>query len=236
MQTQPALYSKLIAEFVGTMTLCAVGVGSVVVAAGIGLPSTGGLLAIAFAHGLAIAVMVTAVGHVSGGHFNPAVTTAMMALRQIKPVAGLAYILVQLAGGVAGSFVVMQAFNDSKIFDRFDPVATVQLTSGMGPFTGIMLEAFTTFLLVWVIFAVAVDRDGAFFKVAGMPIGFTIVMDILMIGPLTGGTMNPARWFGPNVLNGAWDNAIVWIAGPVIGALIAGFLYMYGIKPRTADA
>ncbi len=227
MQSQPALHSRLLAEFIGTMTLCAVGIGAILM--------NGDLLGVAFAHGLAIATMVTAIGHISGGHLNPAVTTAMMAFRKISPKDGVLYIVAQLLGGVAGAGLMKWLVDGTTGAAPFDTAARVGLAKGLSGFNGMLLEAIATLLLVWVVYGVAVDPDGAFAKVAGLPIGFVVTMDILMIGPMTGATMNPARWFGPNVLLGEWANAWVWIVGPVLGAVVAGALYLYGIRPRVAS-
>jgi glycerol uptake facilitator-like aquaporin len=120
---------------------------------------------------------------------------------------------------------------DTKVFKGAVPAIPDGLEVGSGMF----LEAIATFLLVWTIFAVAVDRDGAFFKVAGLPIGFAVTVGILMIGPVTGAALNPARWFGPALMTGEWSNAMVWVFGPIAGAIIAGAAYLYGIKPRLTD-
>ena len=225
MTAQPSLGSKLIAEFVGTFFL---------IAAGLGVYANGGdLLATAFAHGLAIAIGVTAVGHISGGHLNPAVTSAMIVFRKMSPVEGATYIVAQLAGAYAGALAIMWGFGrDGKDFVASTPA----LGEGLGVGNGIMLEAVATFLLVWTVFAVAVDRDGAYFKVAGLPIGFAVTVGILMIGAGTGGAMNPARWFGPALMTGTWSDAIVWIAGPILGAVLAGGAYLFGVKPRLDAA
>lgn len=219
-----SLGSKLLAEFVGTFFLVAVGVAIIL--------NGGDLLATAFAHGLVIAVMVTSVGHVSGGHFNPAVTATMVALRQMSLKDGGAYLVTQLAAGALGAHVVAWGFD----LDPGKIAGTPAIADSISAGQGFLLEAVATFLLVWVVFAVAVDRDGAFFKVAGMPIGFSIVAGILMIGPATGAALNPARWFGPALITGSWDNAWVYIAGPVVGGLLAGAAYLYGVKPRLAGA
>lgn len=218
-----SLGSKLLCEFVGTFFL---------VAAGVGIFMNGGdLLGAAFAHGLVIAIGVTAVAHVSGAHLNPAVSVAMLVFRQQSPIESLAYIASQLAGAIVASLVMMWGFdikNDQLVG------AVPALADSIGAGNGMLLEGVATFLLVWTIFAVAVDRDGAFFKVAGMPIGFAVVVDILMIGTFTGAAMNPARWFGPALVSGRWDDALVWIVGPVVGAIAAGGAYLYGVKPRLA--
>lgn len=223
MTTVHSLGSKLISEFVGTFFLIAVGVGVII--------SGGGLIEIAFAHGLVIAIMVSATAHVSGAHFNPAVTTTMLALRQMPLVEGLAYLVTQLVAGAFGAIVVVWGY-DLKAADL--AATTPALADGLGAGQGFLLELVATFMLVWVIFAVAVDRDGSFFKVAGMPIGFAVTAGILMIGALTGAALNPARWFGPAVVSGTWDDAWVWILGPIVGGALAGAGYLYGIRPRLA--
>lgn len=221
-----SLASKLLAEFVGTFFLVAAGLG--VYAAGAGAPD---LLDVAFAHGLAIAIGVTAVGHVSGGHFNPAVSIAMMVFRQQRITDGLAYIATQLVAAYAAAAVIRIGWGE-KVTDYAGSVPS--LGDGVNVGNGLVLETIATFLLVWTVFAVAVDRDGAFFKVAGLPIGFAVAVGILMTGPATGAAMNPARWFGPALLTGTWSDALVWIVGPLVGAVLAGGAYLYGIRPRLA--
>ncbi|MCW2920966.1 MAG: hypothetical protein JWL76_840 [Thermoleophilia bacterium] len=225
MTTVHTLAEKLLAEFIATMLFVAVGLGVFV--------NGGDLLAVALAHGLAIAVGVTAIGHVSGGHLNPAVSVTMVVLRQMSPVEGLAYVVAQLAGGFVGALLIMWGF-DGEGKDLAGSVPA--LADGLGVGNGILLEAVATFLLVWVVFAVAVDRDGAWFKVAGMPIGFAVTSGILMIGTGTGAALNPARWFAPALVSNSWDDAAVYIVGPIVGAVLAGAAYLYGIKPRLAGA
>ncbi len=86
-------------------------------------------------------------------------------------------------------------------------------------------EAIGTLLLVAVIFGVAVDKRGTFNAVAGFPIGLMISLDILLMGPLTGATVNPARWFGPALVSGSWANSWVWIVGPLLGGAVAALSY-----------
>lgn len=228
MLTQPSMPARLISEFVGTFTLIAVGVG-----AALTLTGDSALLGIAFAHGLAIAVMVTATGHVSGAHFNPAVTIAMLLMRKIEAGAAAAYIVAQLAGATVAALFLKAVYPNGGTID--DGAGVPLLADGLGTVEGIALEALLTFFLVWVIFAVAVDRDGAFFKVAGLPIGFVITMDILMGGTLTGAAMNPARSFGPALAGGVWTDWIVYWVGPIIGAVLAAAAYMYVVRPRLVD-
>ena len=112
------------------------------------------------------------------------------------------------------------------------PSLAADYTSGQG----LLLEGILTFFLVFTVFAVAVDGRGAFKIVAGLPIGFVIFFDILMGGPLTGGAMNPARWFGPALVSGNWSNGWLYIVGPVVGGIIAALLYDVMILRRKDAA
>ena len=206
---------KLLAEVVGAFTLIFIGGGAIL--------SGADLEGVAIAHGMAIAVMVCALGHISGGHFNPAVTFGFLVTRRMDPVTSGAYMVAQLLGATLAAIGLKVAWPDD--VSEAANVAVPALGSATDIGAGIFLEAVTTFFLVFVVFAVAVDKRGSFKFVAGLPIGFVILMDILAIGPLTGGAMNPARWFGPALIGGTWDDAIVWIIGPLLGGAIGAVLY-----------
>ena len=213
-----------LAEFVGTFTLIFVGVGSIVFA------RDAGLVGIALAHGLAIAVMASAVGHISGGHFNPAVTFGFLVTRYIAPSLAVAYWVAQLAGATLAAVALRLTFHDQANLDSGVPV--VSQTIGAG--SGVLLEAILTFFLVWVIFATAADPGGAFKSIAGLAIGLTITMNILAAGPLTGAAMNPARALGPELVFNVWDDFWVYLVGPLLGAAAAAIAYdrLYlGVKP-----
>jgi MIP family channel proteins len=207
------------AELVGTFALVFVGAGSVAVAA----PADAGLVAVAFAHGLVIAVMVSAVGHISGGHFNPAVTLGFLVTRRMAPALAGVYWLAQLAGAVLGALLLTVLLPD----DLTDPVAlgAPALGLGIGAGAALVVEAILTFFLVWVVFATAADPRGTFTSIAGLAIGFTITLDILMGGPLTGAAMNPARAFGPELVSGEWADFWVWYLGPLLGGAAAALAY-----------
>jgi MIP family channel proteins len=206
---------KLLAEVVGAFTLIFIGGGAIL--------SGAELEGVAFAHGLAIAVMVCALGHISGAHFNPAVTFGFLVTRRMDPLQCGAYVVAQLLGAVLAAIGLKVAWPDD--VSEAANLAVPALGSATDIGAGIFMEAVTTFFLVFVVFAVAVDKRGSFKFVAGLPIGFVILMDILAIGPLTGGAMNPARWFGPALIGGSWDDAIVWIIGPLLGGAIGAVLY-----------
>ena len=223
---------RLIAEVVGTFTLIFVGAGSIIALNAVGqisgafgpaILSGGGLVTVALAHGLAIAVMVSAVGHISGGHFNPAVTVAAWVTRRIETGATIAYVVAQLAGATLGA-VALRVLMPGPIWSEV-ALGTPLVDPSLTDWQAIGIEAVLTFLLVWVVFATALDPEGAFNKIAGLAIGFTITMDILVGGPFTGAAMNPARSFGPAVVGGELTGIWVYFLGPIIGGTIAALVY-----------
>ena len=218
------------AEFVGTFALIFVGAGAIATGAGLGDPS---LVGVALAHGLVIAVMVSAVGHISGGHFNPAVTLGFLVTGRIAPVIAGAYLAAQFAAAVVGAAALKWVFPDS-LTDQTRLGATV-LHETVSPLRGAVLEALLTAFLVWVVFATATDPRGTFKSIAGLAIGLTITFDILVGGPLTGAAMNPARSFGPALVQNVWSDFWIWYVGPVVGAVAAAlayeFLYLRPLRP-----
>jgi aquaporin Z len=203
------------AEFVGTFALIFIGMGSIVFA------GQTGLVGVALAHGLVIAIMASAVGHISGGHFNPAVTFGFLVTRRIAPSLAAVYWAAQLAGAVLGALALRATFPSEANLDSGVPV----LHETIGAGSGLLLEAILTFFLVWVIFATAADPGGAFKSIAGLAIGLTITIDILAAGPLTGAAMNPARALGPELVQNVWDDFWVYIVGPAAGAAVAALAY-----------
>jgi aquaporin TIP len=213
---------RSVAEFIGAFTLIFVGAGAVML-----LASSGGaaLAGIALAHGLAIAVMVSAVGHISGGHFNPAITFAFVVTRRITPRLAAFYWVSQFVGAVAAALLLKWIFPTAAV--NGGKLGVPLLASQIGAGRGLVMEIILTFFLVWVVFATAVDPRGTFKSIAGLAIGLTITMDIFVGGPLTGAAMNPARAFGPQLVQNYWANGWLWYLGPVIGAVLAGFAYQW---------
>src|SRR5947208_7896131 len=222
-----------VAEFVGTFTLVFIGAGAILTstklfaaafAQGAGDTASGlGLVAIALAHGLAIAIMVSAVGHISGGHFNPAVTLGFLVTRRIAPMLAVVYWASQLAAAVIAALLLDWIFPSAAV-DTAKLGAPV-LNASIGSGAGVVLEAILTFLLVWVVFATAADPRGTFKSIAGLAIGLTITIDILIGGPLTGAAMNPARAFGPELVDSFWKNAWIWYVGPLVGGVAGAVAY-----------
>jgi aquaporin TIP len=209
-----------VAEFVGAFTLIFIGAGSIVTAEAIHDPS---LIGVAVAHGVAIAVMVSAVGHISGGHFNPAVTFGFLITRRIKPALALVYWLAQFGGAALAALLVRDLL--PRAASNAVHLGVPALGHGVDASAGFLFEAILTFFLVWVIFATAVDPRGTFKSIAGLAIGLTITIDILFGGPFTGAAMNPARAFGPQLVGSHWSHAWVWYAGPLLGAAVAAMVY-----------
>ena len=149
------------AEFVGTFTLIFVGMGSIV------FSQASGLVGVALAHGLAIAIMASAVGHISGGHFNPAVTLGFLVTRRIVPSLAAVYWGAQLLGATVGALALRGLFPDEANLDNGVPVVNDAVSVG----AAVGIEAILTFFLVWVVFATAADPGGAFKSIAGLALG-----------------------------------------------------------------
>lgn len=230
------LWKAAAAEFVGAFTLVVAGVGAIVSTQN--LADGGNLVAVALAHGLAIGVMVAALGHISGGHFNPAVSIGMLATGQINVPRAAYYLVAQVLGGVAGAGILTFIFPALGELGRNNPGVNLGVPV-LGPDIsltgGLLMEAVMTFFLVLVIFGTAVDPRGAK-AVAPLAIGLTITIDILAGGRLTGAAMNPARSIGPALVQQDFTNWWVYWVGPIVGGLIAAFAYAYFWLERDGDA
>jgi MIP family channel proteins len=206
---------RAIAEFIGTFALIFVGAGS------LGFART--LTDVALAHGLVIAVFASAFGFISGGHFNPAITLGFLVTRRIAPALALAYWAVQFAGAAAAALLLKWVLPNA--IENQSNLGVPALGGGIGSGAAVVVEAVLTFFLVIVVFATAVDPRGAFKQIAGLAIGLTITLDILMGGVLTGAAMNPARAFGPQLVGNHWSHFWVWYVGPLAGGVIAACVY-----------
>jgi MIP family channel proteins len=219
-----------IAEFIGTFALIFIGAGAVMSAGPLPEP---GVVGIALANGVVIAVMVSAVGHISGGHFNPAITLGFLVTGRIAPLLAVVYWAVQFAGAVAAAAILRWVFPS----DQEGALGAPGLGPGIQPEAGLVIEAILTFFLVWVVFATAADPRGTFKSIAGLGIGLTITVDVLMGGPLTGAAMNPARAFGPELISNDWSDFWIWYVGPLAGGVIAAvayeFLYLRPVSPAV---
>ncbi len=219
--------NKLVAEFFGTFTLIFIGVGAIAAdyATGGGL----GLTGIALAHGLAIAVMVSATAATSGGHLNPAVTCGALVAGKIPPVTAVSYIVAQCLGALFAAFMIKLAVPSASL----DAVGmgTPALGQGVGAGQALVMEAVLTFFLMFVVYGTAIDARAP--KVAGLFIGLTIAMGIMASGPISGGAINPARHFGPALMGGGMQNMWLYWVGPILGSVAAALVYKSTIESKA---
>jgi MIP family channel proteins len=224
----PAAY---IAEFVGTLLL--VFFITAVVSLYVTAPSAQNpnpfidFSVIGLVHTFVLFGLIQTLAIVSGAHFNPAVTAVMTALRQIGPVDAAIYVVAQLAGAVGGALLTKLLLEDEgKAVNYGATLVSSRLDGDIFP--GMIVEALGTFFLVWVIVGVAVNPR-ATKEWAALAIGAALGMLVMVLAPLTGAGFNPARSFGPAIVSGEWGGAadflVVYTIGPVVGALLAGFLY-----------
>ena len=220
-----------VAEAIGTFALIFIGVLSISGATvGGAPPGTANLASIAFAHGLTIAVMVAALGGISGGHFNPAVTFGFLVSGRMTPANAALYWVAQLAGAALAGLLLVGLFGPAPV-----ALGTPDLASSVSHGAAVALEAVTTFFLVLVVFGTAVDARAPK-SVFPLAIGLTVALDIMAIGPLTGAAMNPARTFGPALASGHWNNHWVYWVGPLAGGAVAAMVYHFLLAPRETKA
>lgn len=215
------LLRRALAEFVGTYALVTAGCGAIMVNASIGAITHVG---IALTFGLVIMVMVAAAGHLSGAHFNPAVTIAFALIRHFPWREIPLYVGGQLLGAVSGGLTLLAVFG---------PVASLGSTLPSGsPLQSLALEILLTGVLMFVITAVATDTR-AVGQLAALAIGATVALDALWGGPISGASMNPARSFGPALVAGVWRDQWIYWLGPLVGACLGAGIYQLLRAPLT---
>jgi MIP family channel proteins len=219
------------AEFIGTLLLVLAITGFVSASAPHGVD----LLSIATVHFLALMMIVFAIGSISGAHVNPAITLALLAIRQISPRDVGGYVVAQLAGGVVGALLA-RAFYSTTGGSLNYGAATVSPTflHGGSVWLALLAEAIGTFALMWAVMGTAVNPTAPA-GVAGLAIGGALGLAVLIFGPATGGSFNPARWFGPALVSGTWSDGWLYVIGPIIGAGAAALSYLaiMGASART---
>ena len=204
------------AEFIGIFALVFVGGGAIMSTT----QSPNGLIIAALAHGLILAIMVTATMRISG-HLNPAVTIGFLVTRRIEPVMAMVYIIAQLFGAIMAAYALKAVFPADVFAATHGGGQSLATDVSVGQ--GILMEAIATFFLVFVVFGTAVDPAAP--KVGGFAIGLTVGADILAIGTRTGASMNPGRSFGPAVVSQFFEGHAVYWIGPIIGGIAAALLY-----------
>lgn len=214
------LGQRALVEAVGVFFLTFIGAGAVIATAFSSLGGAG-LLVVALANGLALALAVSFAMNISGGHINPAVTIAMLVNKAIKPKDAAVYIAAQVIGAmVAGALLVMIYPQSVGLSVSY---GTPSLGYSISAVQGIIFEAIMTFILVFTIMGTVVDKRAP--SIAGFGVGLAVVIDVLAGGPFTGAAMNPARWFGPALASGTFANWYVYLIGPIAGAIIAAVIY-----------
>jgi aquaporin Z len=219
-----------VAEFVGTFAIVFIGSASMMMMGYLGAPGSVALLGVALAHGITLAVFVSALMHVSG-HFNPAVSVAFFATGRLEGLMLGIYLGAQLIAAVAAT-LALQALVPEALFTAAragGQSISIDITGGQA----FALEAIATFFLVFVIFGTAVDEQSP--NVGGFAIGLTWAAGILAIGPLTGGSMNPARSLGPAIVSGVYEAQLIYGLAPIVGGAVAGLLYHWLFLRRGAE-
>src|SRR5881396_1131406 len=207
----------LAAEACGTFWFFFIGAGTILTDSVI---AGGGLLPIALAHGITLAVAVSAFGPISGGHFNPAVTFALAVAGRHPWSRVPTYWIAQLVGGLAAGFTLRGVFDFALAAIDKTHLGTPALANGVSVPVGIAVEALLTIFLVWAVYGTAVSPLAP--RIAGFGIGLTVATDILMGGPLTGAAMNPARHVATAIPAAFFDNWYVYWVGPLLGAAVGG--------------
>lgn len=227
------MYSKLstslVAELIGTFALIFIGAGA-------GALGIGGLVGVAFAHGLVVLSFAYAYGHISGTHINPAVTLGVWAAGKIETARAVSYIVFQIAGGLLGALALRGILGGTETglgATRLAHGLTVgNATINMTPVTGLVLEAILTFFLANAVLNAGISGKATI--PGGLAIGLTLTFCILMGGPLTGASLNPARSIGPALVTGDLTDLWIYLVGPALGGIAAGLLYKLFLEERTA--
>jgi MIP family channel proteins len=207
-----------LAELIGTFIFCFVGAGVVVSNSTAG--GAVGPVGIAFAHGLVLAVLITSLGAISGGHFNPAVTVGLWVSKKADQITLVSYLIAQILGALLAG-AALRAIFDPTIADRV--YFGTPTLSGIGPLAGLALEMVLTFFLMLAVLGTSVDPMAP--KVGGFGIGMAYAAGVLVAGPLTGAALNPARALGPAVVSGMFVQHWIYWVGPIAGAAAASWLY-----------
>lgn len=228
-----SVQKALAAEMMATALFVFVGVGSIVAFLAASGPATGvvdGLPVIALAHGLVFGLLILGIGHLSGGHINPAISFAMVVMGRISLPRGLLYIVAQMIGACIGMAAL-------RLFVRDEALLTIPGAGGQSvrdhlvvihsAFSALGLEAVGTFLLVWTYFAASGFRSADNLFTLALFTGFALVVLVLFLFPLTGAGLNPARTFGPALINNRWDDWWVYYLGPLLGASLAAISYWF---------
>jgi MIP family channel proteins len=215
----PSLSRRFLAELIGTFALVFFGASASIAAV---YPGSGvGLTGVAIAHGIVLAIGVTATMHISGGHLNPAVSLGLFVVRRIDARMFLVHFAAQLLAAVLAGLALKAAWPAA--LARIAEYGTPQLNLSVSIGQGIALEALMGFFLMSAVFGTVVAAGAH--RVGGFGVGLTLVFLIIGLGPLTGAAVNLTRALGPAIASGTWTGQAVYWVGPALGAVIAAFVW-----------
>ena len=223
-----------IAELVGTLLLVffITSVGVLFISVGESAQFGSDFAVVGLTYGFVLCVLIIGIGIASGGHFNPAITFGAALMRKIAPVDAVIYILAQLSGGVLGALLTKALLEDEGRASNYGSAAISPLLGGAGQ--GLIVEGLGAFLLVLTVLAVALGIR-AKKEWAPLAIGLTFAAIGMVFGPLTGASVNPARWFGPALVSGEFADGWVYVVGPLLGAALAFAFYKFVIEKSQLD-
>ena len=215
MSKRSQLFSEVLAEGVGTFALVFAGTGAVMV----NVITEGAIthLGVSFVFGAVVAAMIYATGHISGAHFNPAVTLGFWSSRVLPRHKVLPYIMGQLSGGILASLLLRITLGNIANMGATLPLNNNWLQS-------LVLETILTFILMFVILGSGLDRRAPV-GFAGVAIGLTVGLEAACMGPITGASMNPARSLAPAIIAHLWQHQWLYVVGPVVGGQLAVWIY-----------
>ena len=212
-----------LAEFVGTAIL----VVAICAFISRSAPEPVDLLSIGLVHAIALMAIVATIGMLSGAHVNPAVTLALLMIRKISPRDATGYLGSQFAGGLAGALLARMFFSTrGGLFDFGAATVSPTYLHGGSVWLALIAEALGAFILMWAVMGTAVNPDAPK-GIAPVAIGGSLGLAVLLFGPATGGSFNPARWFGPALVSGTWSDGWLYVIGPVLGAMGAAASYLF---------
>lgn len=213
-------FKRLLAEFVGTTVLVTGVIGALIVHAG--TRGMLGLVGIGLVAGLTLCALMYSLGHISGGHFNPAITIALALVRKFPMQQVLPYVAAQLLGGVAAVGLIkygLQGMGSEQMLGELSVMDNVHPAQAFG------IEIFIAFVLTFVFISVTTDKRAL--GSAGLPIGLVFAVLIMIATPISGGAMNPARVIGPALFTQEWAQQWIWLLGPIVGATLGAVFYEF---------
>jgi MIP family channel proteins len=219
------IWQKLLAEFIGTFFLVFFSVGAICIDASLRSSGAGsvGLIGIALVRGLTFAILICALVHISGAHFNPAITIGCWVTRKLGSISALFYCVAQILGAIAAARIVAQ-FVPEQVW-RSVLMGTPDLAAGFSRTQGILLEGLLTLFLVFIFFGAVAEAKDSLARSGGFAAGLALFVGVIVGSPYTGSSMNPAMALGTAIVAHHWNNHGVYWAGPLLGGVIGAWLY-----------